>query len=427
MCGRVAQATHANEFVPRLQREVPTLGISRFASNENEQQGYRPRYNVGPKSNLPVIRRQGGENVLQIMNWSIIPHWTKHEPSFGESLRTVNARSETLTGAEEPSSLWKSLCATKRCIVPVQGYYEWIDRGGKSGKIPHYIRNPMPSSESSSAQTQDKAHDVDAQAPPAGPVASSSASSSATSASTKEPPFLYFAGLWDSVTYEELDSTPLYTFTILTTQSSPRVNFIHTRMPVILRTEEDMLLWLDCDPGAKEKDKRGTWNSELSALCKPFGRKGCDEDLVCYVVPQEVGKVQNQDESFIHPVSERKDGIERFFKKAAPKTNVEPAHPVASSSKRKVDEFDKDEGEDDEVFVKGKEEVEIVLSDEDDEVFFVGETKKKDTSKSTSSSSSQPSTKKAKTSSSSTSSSSQPKKPVKKKEKGKITSFFKPE
>jgi len=41
-----------------------------------------------------------------------------------------------------------------------------------------------------------------------------------------------------------------------------------------------MQKWLDCDPDAKDKDKRGTWNSELAALCKPFGRKGCDEDLV---------------------------------------------------------------------------------------------------------------------------------------------------
>ena len=40
-----------------------------------------------------------------------------------------------------------------------------------------------------------------------------------------------------------------------------------------------MLKWLDCDPDVKDKDKRGTWNSELATLCKPFGRKGCDEDL----------------------------------------------------------------------------------------------------------------------------------------------------
>lgn len=146
---------------------------------------------------------------------------------------------------------------SSRILLSSSSYYEWIDRGGKSGKIPHYIRNPIPSSSSESSSTED----VDG-GEAAGPIASSSSSAASsnntvTNSSNKEAPFLYFAGLWDKVKYEgksldlvsscvsslptdlrvlpfptELDSAPLYTFTILTTQSSPRVNFIHTRMPV---------------------------------------------------------------------------------------------------------------------------------------------------------------------------------------------------
>jgi hypothetical protein len=35
-----------------------------------------------------------------------------------------------------------------------------------------------------------------------------------------------------------------------------------------------------------------------------------------YAVPQEVGKVGTESASFVHPVAERKDGIDAFFKKA---------------------------------------------------------------------------------------------------------------
>lgn len=84
----------------------------------------------------------------------------------------------------------------------------------------------------------------------------------------------------------------------------------------------------------------------------------------------------NQSESFIHPVSERKDGIERFFKPAAPK----PPKAVDTPTKRKVEEIEDVDEEIDEKgheYVKGREEVEVHLEDEDDEVVFVGETKGK--------------------------------------------------
>lgn len=52
---------------------------------------------------------------------------------------------------------------------------------------------------------------------------------------------------------------PLYTFTIVTTDSSKQLSFLHDRMPVVLATEADIELWLN------ESD----WSKELAALVKP--------------------------------------------------------------------------------------------------------------------------------------------------------------
>jgi hypothetical protein len=50
------------------------------------------------------------------------------------------------------------------------------------------------------------------------------------------------------------------------------------------------------------------------SLCRHFGS---------YRVPTEVGKVGNDDPSFIHPVSERKDGIEAMFSKQRSKIKTD--------------------------------------------------------------------------------------------------------
>ncbi len=54
-----------------------------------------------------------------------------------------------------------------------------------------------------------------------------------------------------------------YTYTIITTSSNKQLNFLHTRMPVILENgSEEVRTWLD--------PKRSTWSKELQSLLKPF-------------------------------------------------------------------------------------------------------------------------------------------------------------
>lgn len=94
-----------------------------------------------------------------------------------------------------------------------------------------------------------------------------------------------------------------YTYTIITTDSNKQLSFLHDRMPVILENGSDALrTWLD--------PQRSEWSKELQSLLKPFG-----DELECYPVSKEVGKVGNNSPTFIVPVAstENKNNIANFF------------------------------------------------------------------------------------------------------------------
>ncbi|KAF8310790.1 DUF159-domain-containing protein [Clavulina sp. PMI_390] len=216
-------------------------------------------YNIAPRTYSPVIRREGSQDstseagsqlIIQSMRWGVVPHYSKVED---KTLSTINAKGEHLT--DGTSSLWNGLKGSKRCVVPIEGYYEWLKKS--SDKVPHFTKY-------------------------------------------KDDRIMMVAGLWDVVTLEGAEE-PLYTFTIVTTDSSKQLSFLHDRMPVVLTSEDDIELWLsDSD-----------WSKAHAQLVKP-----CEEiKFDCYPVPKEVGKVGAEDPSFVRPVSERKDGIEAMFKR----------------------------------------------------------------------------------------------------------------
>lgn len=102
-------------------------------------------------------------------------------------------------------------------------------------------------------------------------------------------------------------------------------------MPVILENgSEEITTWLD--------PKRSTWSKELQSLLRPF-----EGELEIYPVPKEVGKVGNNSETFIVPISstQNKSNIANFFSKAGakgdskPTDKVEPADSATSASKEK--------------------------------------------------------------------------------------------
>lgn len=96
-------------------------------------QGGEPpaRYNIAPSQNVPVVLRESDEQIIVPMRWGFLPAWSK-EPNKS----VVNARAETVL--EKP--FFKNAMRFRRCIMPVDGFYEW--RTQADGKQPCLFQRP---------------------------------------------------------------------------------------------------------------------------------------------------------------------------------------------------------------------------------------------------------------------------------------------
>lgn len=250
MCGRCRCSIRPDD-IPRSSN----LGNRpvRFVDTDR----YRPAYNVSPGSNLPVIRRDTGANdegaVVQCMKWGLIPSFTKktEKPDY---YRMFNARSESI--GEKAS--FRRLLPGNRCLVVVEGFYEWKKDGSK--KQPYYIH-------------------------------------------MKDDRPLVFAALYDS--WKNSEDEIQYTFTILTTRSSSALGWLHDRMPVILANKGSTDEWLN-----------GSSSSKFDSLLKPYE----EPDLVWYPVTPAMGKTSFDGPECIKEIQVKETKpISMFFAKKATK------------------------------------------------------------------------------------------------------------
>jgi putative SOS response-associated peptidase YedK len=151
-----------------------------------------PRYNIAPTQAVSAVRldsdRAGRE--LVPLRWGLVPSWAQ-DLSIGS--RMLNARSETVSA--KPA--FRAAFARRRCLIPVDGFYEWQTVGGR--KLPlHFCQR------------------------------------------SREP--FTLAGLWEHWTSP--DGRVVQTCTVLTTQANEVVAPVHDRMPVVL-APADHALWLD--------------------------------------------------------------------------------------------------------------------------------------------------------------------------------------
>ena len=173
---------------------------------------------------------------MDMLRWGLIPPWSK-DASIASKL--INARGETV--AEKPS--FRSAYESRRCLVPVDGFYEWRTEGGKKQPFRIGFREGKP---------------------------------------------FAFAGLWESWTVPEgLKDTgdTVETFTIVTTNANPKLVPIHHRMPVIV-DPTDYELWLE---GGSD---------EANAVIKPFSQ----DDMAFYRVSTRVNNVRNAAEACVEPL-----------------------------------------------------------------------------------------------------------------------------
>ena len=181
MCGRYSQT----KPIKTLKEHFQAIA---------EEMDYDKRYNIAPSQSVPIVVVGEQEREIHAMRWGLIPFWAK-DPTLGNKL--INARAETIH--EKPS--FRSSFKNRRCLVPVDGFYEWQVRD--KGKVPQYIRLSTGG-------------------------------------------LFAFAGLWS-----EWDSGKevLQTFTIITTSANRDLESVHHRMPVILMPQ-DYENWLA--PSSKE-------------------------------------------------------------------------------------------------------------------------------------------------------------------------------
>ena len=110
----------------------------------------RQSWNVAPTSDVPVVLERfigaasgnrparGGTTAadrpvrqVHVARWGLVPGWAR-DASAGA--RAFNARSETVL--EKPT--FRDAVISRRCAVPVQGYYEWKTGPGRA-KRPFYV------------------------------------------------------------------------------------------------------------------------------------------------------------------------------------------------------------------------------------------------------------------------------------------------
>lgn len=186
MCGRYARTQGADEI------------FSSFDLASKEVDHSLPlNWNITPTNEIYIIR---GEMALSTASWGMIAPWSTDPTSARNSQsHAINARSESIH--EKPT--FRDAFRRTRCIIPVNGYYEWATALGQYPPKQPFYMSPDP-------EIWDTAFSV--------------------------------AGIWSrwiSPTGQQIDSA-----SIITREAVGGLATIHSRMPVILPRER-WKNWLD--------------------------------------------------------------------------------------------------------------------------------------------------------------------------------------
>ena len=194
-----------------------------------------PRWNAAPSQELLVIRRnhKTGEISLDPVRWGLIPYWCS-DPKGGR--KPINAKAETVSTLP----MFRDAYRLRRCIVPVDGFFEWKAIKGQKAKQPYAIA--MKTGES-----------------------------------------FGIAGIWENWK-EPASGEWIRTFAVITTDANELVEEIHDRMPVILH-RFDYSRWLGDEPHPNE-------------LLRPFPANL----MRMWPISTRVNKPENDDPSIVEPI-----------------------------------------------------------------------------------------------------------------------------
>jgi putative SOS response-associated peptidase YedK len=90
----------------------------------NVTEGLAPSWNVAPTDPVPLVRvsRRHDARVLDTARWGLVPPWAT---DLRAGARMINARAETVA----TSPAFAPSFARRRCLVPADGWYEWVRTG----------------------------------------------------------------------------------------------------------------------------------------------------------------------------------------------------------------------------------------------------------------------------------------------------------
>ncbi|KAB1188352.1 MULTISPECIES: SOS response-associated peptidase [Haloferax] len=232
MCGRYTLFTPPEDLQERFGAE-PTRPLE-------------ARYNCAPSQELPVVTNEAPDE-FRFLKWGLVPSWADSAKVGNDR---INARGETVRQKRSFADAYES----RRCLVPADGFYEWVDRGGS--KQPYRV------------------------------------------AFEDDRPFA-MAGLWERWTPQtkqtglgdfgsgdpSREQEPLETFTIVTTEPNDLISELHNRMAVVLAPDEEET-WLHGDP------------DEAASLLDPYP----DDELTAYPVSTRVNSPANDGPRLIEQV-----------------------------------------------------------------------------------------------------------------------------
>ncbi|WFE26916.1 SOS response-associated peptidase [Solwaraspora sp. WMMD791] len=207
MCGRYATTRSAADL------------SALFEALDDTAEPLVADYNVAPTDAVPIVRlsRRAGDaadradsadqrtdpqdadagqpparRVLGLARWGLVPPWAT-DPKIGA--RMINARAESVA----TSRAFAPSFARRRCLVPADGWYEWVrPRGVRRGAAQAYFMTPVDGRQ------------------------------------------LAFAGIWSVWSRPE----PMITSSVITTAALGPLAEVHDRMPLLLPADR-WSEWLD--------------------------------------------------------------------------------------------------------------------------------------------------------------------------------------
>ncbi|WP_264073127.1 SOS response-associated peptidase, partial [Mycolicibacter minnesotensis] len=147
MCGRFAVTTDPALLAEKIQ--AIDESVASTSAQKEQKETSSANYNVAPTTTISSVVKRHSEpddaatRRVRSMRWGLVPPWAKTAEDGGPDTKgplLINARAEKVT----TSPAFRNSAKNKRCLVPMDGWYEWRPNGEtasgkKAPKTPFYM------------------------------------------------------------------------------------------------------------------------------------------------------------------------------------------------------------------------------------------------------------------------------------------------